>query len=120
MKNNTIIFAVSMLLIAALFLFGCYQRGDFSDNSVVYAPIKTDLDNLVVEKDGRFLININRADVETLTMLHGIGEALAGRIVTYREENGAFESIEELIEVRGIGDKTLEKIRDRIVCLPEE
>jgi len=120
MKNNTLIFFVSMLLIASLVLYGRYMRGDFTDRSTVYAPVETDLDNLVVEQNGLFLININRADVPTLTILHGIGEVLAGRIVDYREENGAFESVEELIEVKGIGEKTLEKIRSRIICLPEE
>ena len=120
MKNNTLIFAVSMLLVGVLILSFCALRGDFADHSVVYDPLKTDLDNLVTEKDGRFLININRADVQTLTMLNGIGDVLGGRIVDYREENGEFESVEELIEVKGIGEKTLEKIRDRIVCLTEE
>ncbi len=120
MKNNTVIFAVSMLLIGALILTFCTLRGDFSDASVLYAPVETTLDNLVAEKDGLFLININRADAETLTMLKGIGDVIGGRIVEYREENGEFESVEELIEVKGIGEKTLEKIRNRIVCLPEE
>ena len=120
MKNNTLIFALSMLLIGAFILTCCALRGDFSDASVLYAPVETTLDNLVVEKDGLFLININRADAQTLTMLKGIGDVIAGRIVEYREENGEFESVEELIEVKGIGEKTLEKIRERIVCLTEE
>ena len=98
MKNNTLIFAVSMLLVGLLILSACALRGDFADRTSVYAPIETDLDNLVVERDGRFLININRADVETLTMLKGIGEVIGGRIVDYRTENGAFESVEELRE----------------------
>lgn len=43
--------------------------------------------------------------------LHGIGETLAHRIVDYRSQNGAFESLDELDDVKGIGEKTLENIR---------
>ena len=46
--------------------------------------------------------------------LTGIGPALAGRIIEYRESNGAFKSIEEIKKVRGIGEKTFEKMRDEI------
>lgn len=57
------------------------------------------------------LININTADARELIKLSGIGEVKAAAIVTYREEHGAFSSVEELLNVKGIGEKTLEKIR---------
>ncbi|BAU75267.1 Competence protein ComEA helix-hairpin-helix region [Metapseudomonas furukawaii] len=44
----------------------------------------------------------------------GIGEAKARAIVQYREENGPFSSVDDLLEVKGIGVKTLEKNRDRL------
>lgn len=50
-------------------------------------------------------ININSADVTELKQLDGIGEALAGRIIGYREENGKFETIEEIMKVSGINEK---------------
>lgn len=56
------------------------------------------------------LININTADVHQLSMLPGIGETLAQRIIDYREHNGAFDSIEDLMQVEGIGEKRLETI----------
>ena len=59
-------------------------------------------------------ININTAGVEELDALSGIGETLAGRIVAYREENGNFENIQEIMNVRGIGDKIFEKIQEDI------
>ena len=52
-------------------------------------------------------LDLNRATVEELDALPGIGEVLAGRIVAYREENGPFESVEELMEVSGIGEAKL-------------
>lgn len=60
------------------------------------------------------LININTADEKELQQIKGIGPALAGRIIDYRENNGAFKSIDEIKKVRGIGDKTFEKMRDQI------
>ena len=52
-------------------------------------------------------VDLNTADEAELDTLPGIGEALAGRIIAYREENGPFETVEELLEVSGIGEKKL-------------
>ncbi|MBR2512192.1 MAG: ComEA family DNA-binding protein [Firmicutes bacterium] len=60
------------------------------------------------------MVNINTAGSEQLQTLTGIGPALAERIISYREQNGAFMSIEEIKNVSGIGDKTFEKFKDRI------
>jgi competence protein ComEA len=59
-------------------------------------------------------ININTATIEELDTLPGIGPGYAQRIVEYREVNGPFSSVEEIILVSGIGDATFEKIKDRI------
>lgn len=56
-------------------------------------------------------ININTADQATLQLLPGIGETYAKRIVEYREENGGFKRIEELKNIRGIGEKRFERLR---------
>lgn len=60
------------------------------------------------------VININSADTEALTGLPGIGEVLAQRIVDYRTAHGAFSSVEDLLNVEGIGDKKLEAIQNLI------
>lgn len=59
-------------------------------------------------------LNINLATAKQLAMLPGIGEGLAQRIVDYRQENGPFISIKDLINVSGIGEKRLEAISEYI------
>lgn len=60
-------------------------------------------------------ININNADINELCELPGVGESLATRIVTYREENGKFKMIEDLKNVSGIGEKKFESLKEYVV-----
>ena len=59
-------------------------------------------------------ISINTADVNTLCRLEGIGPSTAQKIIDYRNEHGLFQSLEELMNVKGIGQARFEKIRDQI------
>ena len=59
-------------------------------------------------------ININTAAAEELVSLSGIGEGRAADIIAYREENGAFSRIEDIMKVSGIGEKTFEEIKEQI------
>ena len=59
-------------------------------------------------------VNINNASIQDLQLLKGIGPSKAAGIITYREEYGLFTSIEEIVEVKGIGDGTYSKIKDFI------
>ncbi|HIS79167.1 ComEA family DNA-binding protein [Anaeromassilibacillus sp. An200] len=59
-------------------------------------------------------VNLNTATLEQLDTLPGIGPVTAQAILDYREENGPFTSVEELEQVYGIGEKTLEKLRDSV------
>jgi competence protein ComEA len=63
---------------------------------------------------GGSLVNVNTADAATLETLPGIGEVLAQAIIDHREDNGPFTSVDELIEVSGIGEVTLEELRDLV------
>ncbi|RMH05866.1 MAG: ComEA family DNA-binding protein [Nitrospirae bacterium] len=59
-------------------------------------------------------LDLNTATVKALQALPGIGQTLAKRIVDYRDAFGPFKSVEELRQVKGIGDRTLAKIRDLV------
>jgi len=73
----------------------------FSDVRVI-APILRDAS----------MVNLNVADAEELATLPGVGEVLAARIVTYREQHGPFARIDDLDAVSGIGPSLVERIRD--------
>ena len=59
-------------------------------------------------------ININTADSSSLQEIPGVGPSTAEKIIQYRESNGKFQSIEDIKNVSGIGDKTFEKMKDKI------
>ena len=63
-------------------------------------------------------IDVNAADAEALDALPGIGPVYAARIVEYREAHGPFEKAEDLAAVKGIGPKTVEKLRPYVTCGP--
>ena len=59
-------------------------------------------------------VDLNTATAEELDTLPGIGESLARRIIAYREANGPFGSIEEIMEVSGIGEAKFAELEDRV------
>jgi len=59
-------------------------------------------------------VNINKATIQELTQLPGIGESTAKNIVAYREKVGGFKTIDEIKNVKGIGAKKFERIKDLI------
>ena len=93
------------------------------DEERVYFPDYDELEELgilssdtstVTEASADTFININTADAETLKTLPGIGETKAADIVAYRESNGSFSSIEDIMNVSGIGESTFNRIKSRI------
>jgi len=90
------------------------------DGMVVYIPIKGEtkenpfISQNVAEDPSQKKVNINLATSEELQTLTGIGPSKAESIISYREEQGPFTKIEDLLEVTGIGDKSFEKLREEI------
>lgn len=83
---------------------GTAQTGTAADNTV---------DGTGTTQAGQ-RINLNTADVSQLSTLTGVGESKALAIIAYREENGPFTSIEDIMNVPGIKEGTYEKIKDKI------
>ena len=60
-------------------------------------------------------VNVNKADAELIAdSLSGIGLKTAQKIVDYREKNGAYKKVDDLLEIKGIGKKKLEKIKEDV------
>jgi len=90
------------------------------DQQMIYIPNKEEAEEMAIDGDketgdnNEDMIDINAADINELQKISGVGPAKAQAIVDYREENGAFESVDELNEISGFGEKTVEKLRDSI------
>jgi len=61
------------------------------------------------------VVNINTANAEQLQLLPRVGPALAGRIIDFREANGSYRTVDEIVAVKGIGEKSFEKLEPYIV-----
>jgi len=59
-------------------------------------------------------VNLNTATLEELQKLPRVGPKVAQRIVDYRKQNGSFKKIEEIMKVRGIGEKTFARMKDML------
>ncbi len=91
------------------------------DGSKIYIPSQSEVEEGNVPEEaggqqeaGSGLVNINKATVEELKTLPGIGEVKANAIVSYRESVGGFSSVEDIMNVAGIKNNSYEQIKDLI------
>lgn len=91
------------------------QVGMWRNSEKVGRIFLRDEDSGDSEPSEAFPININTADASLLKLLPGIGAAYARRIIEYRENNGQFADIDQLENIRGIGPKTMDKLRPNVV-----
>ena len=87
------------------------------DEQVIYIPSVNDeypMITEIIEDNQNGIININTASLQQLDTLPGIGPSTAQSIIDFREENGGFSTIDSLVEVPGIGEATLNEIREFI------
>ncbi|MBD1371110.1 helix-hairpin-helix domain-containing protein [Hazenella sp. IB182357] len=85
------------------------------DGEVVYVPqMGEEVSILVLPDKANTTVNLNRATIAELEQLTGIGQAKAEAIIQYRDENGSFTTIEEVMKVSGIGEKTFKQFKDEV------
>lgn len=93
------------------------RKGERSSQAPLVAVAPTVRARIPGHGEGR-LIDVNRASEAELTALRGIGPTLARRIVEYREANGSFQTLEDLVRVREVGAAKLEGFRDQATVGP--
>ena len=106
------------ILVGITVMFACVLLGVFLGRNLThnYISVGNTMPSSTGESpqqnkpnDGR--ININTATEQQLTLLPGIGETIAKRIIEYRTENGNFTTVEDLMKVSGIGEKKFEQMK---------
>lgn len=88
------------------------QAEILQDEECIYVPVIGEELQITSEEDGK--VNINKASKEELMSLPGVGESRADSIIKYREDVGAFQSIEDIMQVSGIKEGLFEKLKDLI------
>ena len=103
---------VFVLLMAVLYFSGA--SGSAAGSYVVTPQKGSGASEVTVQK-----VDLNTADLEMLQSLEGIGPVLAQRIIDWRENGGVFCKPEDLLQIEGIGEATLEAVRDFIITEEE-
>ena len=109
-----------VLLFVAMVALGAILRDVYNSNTfeiikdtAVYAP---ETENVIIDEAeySGYLVNINTGTIPELSILPGIGEKTAEKIVEYRTQYGKFEVIEDIMKVPGIGNQKFEDIKNNI------
>lgn len=135
-SKETYLISFALVLLAVILLYEVYMTPKFSPavikktegTSAVTNTTHLDEENDIVIKNSKKksnkyesnnntstnIVNINTAGVNELCKLPGIGEVKANAIIEYRENYGCFSSADDLTNVKGIGIKTVSKLRDKV------
>ena len=110
-------YIIILCVAAALYIIACAVIFVILDSAeraayVKVTPIAHSGDEIIIPDSEK--ININTATAEELMTLNGIGEVTAAKIIEYRETYGGFLYIDELLNITGIGEKSLDRIRPYI------
>lgn len=121
MKNRHICILLAVTVLFAVFTLGIILGRSQNRHSVqISVPqsmltpptYPTDTPKTANSDAPTYPVNINTADLTEIMTLPDIGMVIAQRIIDYREANGAFQAVEELMNVEGIGEKRMEQLLD--------
>ena len=107
--QTRILIGVALLLAAALFAYQAFFVPE------VTRPVVVTVASDPASSSPAWPVDLNTADLEQLDTLPGVGPVTAQAILDYREENGPFQSVDDLVNVYGIGEKTVENLREYVV-----
>lgn len=123
-KQETFLIVLAFSLTAVIIAYNALKSPQLSPAAVDSVSVTSTAETSVVVTSTQsdtadttsdsFPVNINKADKSALMSLPGIGEKKADAIIEYRNENGSFNSVDDLTLVSGIGSKTLESLRTYI------
>ena len=113
-KPYWILIGITMMFMCVLLglYFGRNSKHNYIPVNNISSPTAEKPTEEIQINNGK--ININTASEQQLTLLPGIGEAIAKRIIDYRTEHGNFKAIEDIMNVSGIGEKKFEQLRPYI------
>jgi len=114
-ERNSLLFLVVFLIIG-LIIINVKNVSSFLDADSTSA-VQDSIKKVIEISHTPLKIHLNTADLETIAELPGIGPAKAEAIYSYRQENGKFGSLIELVNIKGIGTKTLAKLLPHLVMI---
>ncbi len=117
-KSEKILISTALIMFAAIIGYNAFfvpEMPNMIQNSGNIISKKISKENKSSKNENAGLININTASEDELVEnLNGVGPVMAKRIISYRETHGGFSSAEELMNIKGIGEKVFEKIKNDV------
>ena len=110
-KSEIILLGLTAVFLCALAGLSLRDRQDRGPGAGIETEVEVPREEIAPDFPP---VDLNTATAEELDTLPGIGESLARRIIAYREANGPFGSIEEIMEVSGIGEAKFAELKDRV------
>lgn len=110
-KHETLLISASLIIASCALLYSVTDSPKYNSIDAVELTAKTTLCSTTANSEK---VNLNTAGIEELLRLEFIGEMKAQAIIDYREKNGAFRTVEEIMNVEGISTSIFEKNKDKL------